>query len=367
MYRFEKSDYALTLLSVAVLVLCLWNGPLITFDSDLYLKGSQHLSQFGFNNLFSSGAFRAKPPLYPILLNLIGNNITIASYTNLFFHVLSIGLSFFLINQLVQEKNLRLVTKCLVALGVPIILIHNFLLPEAIFMFLWNVHLVLVYLILKKPSNKLFLLLILSSLLMFGLRHIGIILIVPSSLFLIYHFRKSQYKIVTILNLVLPLLVFFGWQFLLFKEAGNLSRLDHFNGLDILNNAYQVLLHFSRWFIPSTGVFILDLVATLFTAGCLGYLIRINISGKESKAFSIFSILIAITFLVFIALKGDLLLSDIERYLSLIYLPTLLLCMPSLQTLKDRLGAKTFKLLLILWMIYPIARLANNAILWSGF
>jgi hypothetical protein len=92
----------------------------------------------------------------------------------------------------------------------------------------------------------------------------------------------------------------------------------------------------------------------------------INISGKESKSFSTLSILIAITFLVFIALKGDLLLSDIERYLSLIYLPTLLLCISGLQTLKYRLGAKAFNLLLILWMIYPIGRLTKNVILWSG-
>lgn len=348
-------------------MLCLWNGPLITFDSDLYLKGSQHLSQFGFNNLFSSGAFRAKPPLYPILLSLAGSNITIATWTNLLFHILSIGLSFFLINQLVQEKNLRFATKSLTALGVPIILIHNFLLPEALFMFLWNVHLVLGYLILKKPSNKLFLLLTFSSLLMLGLRHIGIILIIPSSLFLVYYFRNNQFRIVSILNLALPLLVFVAWQFLLFKEAGNLSRLDHFKGLDIFNNAYQVLLHFTRWFIPSSGVFILDLVATLVTIGCLTYLVRINISDKESKAFSIFSVLVVFVFLVFIALKGDLLLSDIERYISLIYLPTMLLCIPSLETLKDRLGARAFNLLLILWMIYPIGRLANNVILWSGF
>lgn len=367
MYRFKKSDFALILLSAAILALCLWNGPIITFDSNLYLKGSQHLNQFGFNNLFSSGAFIAKPPLYPILLSLIGNNITIASCTNLLFHVLSIGLSFFLINQLVQDKTLRLVTKGLTSLGVPIILIHSFLLPEAIFMFLWNVHLVLVYLILKKPSNKLFLLLTFSSILMLGLRHIGMILIVPSGLFLGYHFRNSQHRIGSILNLFLPLLVFFTWQVLLFREAGNLSRLDHFNGLDFLKNSYQVLLHFSRWFIPSTGVFTLDLVATLVTVGCLGYLIRINISGKDSKDFSVFSILIVFVFLVFIALKGDLLLSDIERYLSLIYLPTLFLCIPGLETLKDRLGAKAFNLLLILWMIYPITRLANNVILWSGF
>ncbi|MFT7033427.1 MAG: hypothetical protein ACJA2S_001935 [Cyclobacteriaceae bacterium] len=366
MYRFEKSDYALTLLSAVILGLCLWDGPLITFDSNLYLKGSQHLNQFGFNELFSSGAFRAKPPFYPVLLSLIGNNITIATWTNLLFHILSLGLSFFLINELVQEKTLRLVTKGLVALGVPVILIHNFLLPESIFMFLWNVQLVMVYLILKKPSNKLFLLLTFSCLLMLGLRHIGIILIVPSSLFLVYHFRNSEHRIVAILNLSLPLLVFFTWQVLLFNKAGNLSRLDHFNGLDLLSNSYQVLLHFSRWFIPSTGVFIIDLVTSLVIVGCLGYLIMINISDKESKSFSTLSILIAITFLVFIALKGDLLLSDIERYLSLIYLPTLLLCISGLQTLKYRLGAKAFNLLLILWMIYPIGRLTKNVILWSG-
>ena len=366
MYRYEKTDYAITIFSAAVLVLCLWDGPLITFDSNLYLKGSQHLNEFGFNDLFSSGAFRAKPPLYPILLNLINNNITIASWTNLLFHILSLGLSFFLINQVVHEKTLRLVTKGLIAFGLPIVLIHNFLLPEAIFICLWNVHIVLVYLILKKPSIKLFLLLILSSLFMLGLRHIGIALIAPSSLFLVYFFRNSEHRTITLINLFFPLLVFFAWQVLLINEVGNLGRLDHFNGLDLLNNSYQVLLHFRRWFIPSTGIFLLDLAGSLIILVCLGYLMRTNINGIKSKPFSLFLIFITITLLVFIALKGDLLLSDIERYLSVIYLPTIILCFSGLKTLKNRVSPKVFNTLMVLWLIYPIGRLAHNVILWSG-
>lgn len=233
-------------------------------------------------------------------------------------------------------------------------------------MFLWNTHLVLVYLILKKSSIKLFLLLTFSSLLMLGLRHIGITLIVPSSLFLAYLFKNSEHRTITLINLFLPLLLFFAWQVLLINEVGNLGRLDHFNGLDLLNNSYQVLLHFSRWFIPSTGIFILDLAGCLITVVCLGSLVRTNINSKEFNSFSLFLIFIAIAFLVFIALKGDLLPSDIERYLSLIYLPTIILCFPGLQAIKYRAGTKVFNTLMVLWLIYTIGRLANNVILWSG-
>ena len=261
----------------------------------------------------------------------------------------------------------RFVAKGLIALGVPIILIHNLLLPDALFMFFWNIHLILVYHILKNSSKRLFLMLTITSLVMLGLRHIGIILLIPSGLYLLYYIRNSDQKVTASLSLALPILAFGVWQYFLFMEVGDFNRLNHTGELNFLTNSSQILHHITHWFVPSTGIQFLDFIVSILLIGGLIYLIRTSYQSSERTDYKIYFSIIIIAFLGFIMLKGDLLESDIERYIALIYLPTILLIIPGLQSIKDRLGTKMFLISIGIWSTYPIARLINNVILWLGF
>lgn len=365
--QLNYKDYGIAAVSLVVLMACLSNGLTHTYDSQLYLAGSKHIEQYGFGNLFSSGTFRAKPPLYPLVLYILGNNEFLVSISHVTFYALSLLVVFVSINQLIFSQAYRLFAKIIIGMSTPLLMIQDFLLPESLFMLTWNFHLIVLFTLCQQPSRKLFCLLVLTSILMISLRHIGIVLVFISGLFTCLRFKNGSLKTFSFLNFIVPIGLFAGWQYALYLNVGHTKRLHHFSGLDITGNAQEVLLQFTKWFVPSTHILYLDIALTFCVLGILSYLVILALS-QSSSSFMYFCAFLSTAFIGFIILKGDLIYSDIERYLSLIYLPMFLLITTGLGhfELRHNMGHYLMRSMLLIWLMYPCVRLIKNVTLWSG-
>lgn len=370
LHQLDYRDYGIAAVSLLAVVVCLTNGLTHTYDSQLYLTGSKFIEQNGFENLFSCGTFNAKPPLYPLLVYLWGNNEVLISISHLAFHAISLFLAFLLINRLIATQPFQLFTKIVVGLSTPLIMVQDFLLPESVFMMLWVWQLFLLPILWHQPSRKMFSVLMFSSILMILLRHIGIVPVVISGLFTWVWFKNTSNKSMAILNLILPVGIFAGWQMALYLHMGHIKRLDHFSGLDVTGNIQEVLLQFSRWFVPGTQILYIDIALSCIAIGAIIYLTGLTLfQSKGNKLFWRFCTILSGMFIGFIILKGDLIHSDIERYLSIVYFPIFLLIIAGLEHFNQLYKVPQYLLrpALLVWFIYPVVRLLKNVVLWSGF
>ena len=363
-------DFVSIALSGAVLGVCLSNGLGLSFDYELFFRGSDHISQNGFSNLFSEGAFHAKPPLFPLFLSWIENNIRLILWSNMICHVISLTLLISLVNTLFATSPYQYLAKLLLCFAVPTLLIHEFVLPEPLFMSAWSAHLLFVHKTIQKPTLFNLSMITFSAILMIGLRHIGIVPVCLTGSYVWYELRKNDFGRQAILNFLLPLILFFGWQIMLYFQVHHFERLDHFSGGNYSENALEVLVQFSVWFVPKTGVTALNLVSAVFVISTLSYLFILTAKSKakETSILQFYAIL-SLTFGAFIIFKGDLIFSDIERYLSIIYFPTVVIFTFGLHHLSNQFP-KRQKLILFAsygWLCYPILRLVHNVTLWSGY
>ena len=286
------------------------------------------------------------------------------------FYACSLYLSFYLVNQIITDLSYRILLISTIALSAPLLLIYSFLLPEPIFMVIWYIHLIALFRMLKQTTVRWAATLLITSVLLIGIRHIGIVFVAISGSFLLYHLRKSTFRIWSIVNFLVLLFLFLLWQFLLHNHVGHYERLDHFSGVDIIGNTIQVAIHFTKWFFPSTGIIAIDLIISLITISCIVYLVRLSITQSNSNVpFNYFLATLLLVFPVFIILKGDLIYSDIERYLSIIYFPLFLLINSGLQQFQSKfsLHKNIIVFTYAIWLLYPMARIVNNVLLWSGF
>lgn len=363
------TDFIIGGIAVLFLALTLSDGIGLSFDFNLLMQGAEHIKDNGLDRLFEVGAFRAKPPLFPIFIYLLDNNFLLIAWSNFFFYACSLYLSFYLVNQLITDLSYRILLKSTIALSTPLLLIHKFLLPEPIFMVMWYIHLIAVVKILTRASSKWLSIFLITSILLIGLRHIGIIFVVLSGSFLCYHLRKTTFKIWGVVNLSIPLFLFFLWQYLLSIHVGHYERLNHFSGLDIIGNTLQVVIHFTKWFFPNTGMISIDLIMSLITISCIAFLVRLSIARSTSNVlFKYFLAILIFVFPFFIILKGDLIYSDIERYLSIIYLPLFIIILSGLVQAQAtlRIHKNIIVITYTIWLIYPLIRMVNNVLLWSG-
>jgi len=363
------TDFIIGGIALLFLALTLSDGIGLSFDFNLLLQGAEHIKENGLNRLFEAGAFRAKPPLFPIFLYLLDNNLLLIAWSNFLFYACSLCLSFYMVDQLIIAFSYRILLKSTIAFSTPLLLIHEFLLPEPIFMVVWYIHLIAVIKMMNLPSSKWISILLITSILLIGLRHIGIVLVTLTGSFLFYHLRQTTFKIWSVVSLSIPSFLFFLWQYLLSNHVGHYERLDHFSGVDIFGNTLQVVIHFTKWFFPNTGMITIDLTVSLITICCIAYLVRLSIGrSKSNVSFKYFLVILIFVFPVFIILKGDLIYSDIERYLSIIYLPLFILIISGLEQFQATysIHKNIIVFTYTIWLIYPLIRMVNNVLLWSG-
>ncbi len=360
----NKSNWPFWLLSILLFMLSNLHGLDVTYDSNLYIKGSEWL--LGYDEDGKSN-FNAKPPLYSVFL--ISKVLLPQYFIFLQFALfcISIVMATRFIERYVNDGLFQMAVKGMVLLGTPYYLLYHFVWSEALFLPLATGY---ISLTIRTTDYKkaTILKLGLLGLLLVGIRHIGIILLVWS--FLVLTIRVSTFSdIKKALISVLPGTIFFTvWQWMIFIRTNSLSRLNHIGNLDLSVNFIEVMRQFGVWIFPpfyqgSIGLFLLIFILISLVIYCLrnGFIIsRFSVS----LALGLLIVIYTLTIII----KGDLILSDIERYLSIIYLPFCVLFVQVILKLSSH-NSKTFvvsNVMLFMVVTYAIVRSIKNAFFWSN-
>ena len=103
----------------------------VTFDSKAYIQIADDFINNGFLDGFNSYYLTAKPPLFPFVLMLF----RWLDYKILYIvlYILILIASYKLITRIIQSGSLRLIAWVLISVSTPLLLIHNYLWSEPLF------------------------------------------------------------------------------------------------------------------------------------------------------------------------------------------------------------------------------------------
>lgn len=352
------------LLAMLLLSISWVGGPGLTSDSYLYLEGARHLQTQGFHQLFDQLAFRAKPPGFSLYLWLIGSNQTVFMLGQ----TLCIGLSTYLAGRWLDRRwrlpAWSLWAKVLLASATPMLLVHHFLWTEGLFVLLllcyWRL------LSDQKEGMSLARLVLIAScgLALVSIKHIAMVWVVAASSWLLL---QGRWRAAAAQGLP-PLLAFVAWQWVLDTTAPEMQRMDYISGVNLWSNLSTYASGIADWFLPraaSVPGLSLSITGLFFAAVAWAGFRSKSALGSEAGLLALSMMLYAGAMLP----KGILELGDVERYLSLIVIPALLLGSHYLNWLRglSPKGQKTALLLAWLWLLYPLSRSLYNLSFWAGW
>lgn len=332
------------LLGVLLLIYGIFPCIGTTYDSQLYLDASDKLVAFGFRQ----EAFAAKPPLYVLILWLLGGNLFFISLLN----VACWAMSIILIDRMVVKSGLTGTQEILVAVWIAfsttLHLVHNFVWTEAIFLVL-----ILGFIHLLFKSQRNYLLLSILALGMVSLKHIGVLFIAGAIFTAFYTRNLSKMDASWIGSAVL---FFVGWQVVSSYLNGDLSRLDHLANLSFLSNYEKLGMGITPWFIPFEVPMLVYLLPLLVLGGLIYTFIHYeNLPIKTLAISALFMIIMILT-------KGDLILDDVERYL--FFLEPLMLLFFYRIASEFSLTGWIINGSVIWWLAYHVLRTIKNDIWW---
>ncbi|MEJ8757838.1 hypothetical protein WG947_12565 [Pontibacter sp. H259] len=364
-------DLLFILTGLAILLVCLWDGIGITFDSYLYLLGSTYLQQHGLTDIFIVPAFRAKPPVLAILYALLQNNLWLIKLATLAFLAGTLWVNFRLATILISDTFFRRFAKALLATATPFMLVHSFLWSEPFFIFIFSLYGLCSYRALQKQvkTSQLYLLPLLG-LLLIGLRHIGVVFVLGYSLYLLLHYRKFAVsaRVPLMLNVLLPVLGLFAWHSSVLAHSSNAGGYDLLQGLDVWRNFMVYADVLKVWLLPPGLPFagLLNIVVVIVYLAAAVLAIKQSYTSEKRHLVLLF-ILGAAAYGGLMLFKGDLLVSDNERYLAVIYAPLTLLLFYVISNLASHttINRKLIYLAFILWFCYPLMRTLYNTSRWA--
>lgn len=239
-----------------------------------------------------------------------------------------------------------------VLFSTPVFMVYNFVWTESVF-------LVLGFLFLQvHPRSNPKLSTVLSMLLLVGmvaLKHLGIGLVLGFALVSFWKEKSLRKTLVYI-----PAILFFIlWQLKSYSIRGDLSRLDHATGLDLLQNLNwigQTLIH---WFEPAAVPVFASIGFCILTFGFLLYELKLE------KAEHRYLEIIPIILLLIVATKADLLQADMERYFALLYPFLFFLVFRKLS--QQGWSNKIWTVIPVLFFVaYSVFRTIKNVWFWHG-
>ncbi|MER2998047.1 hypothetical protein [Pontibacter populi] len=369
--RTRTEDILFTLIGVLILAACLRDGIGITFDSYLYLLGGSYLLQNGFSDILAVPAFQAKPPVLSGLYALLQNDLWLIRISNLLFLGGSLWANFKFVNLLVGTTFFRRFIKALLATATPFMLVHSFLWSEPFFIFILSLYYLLSYQALAKPAiTKQLYLLPLLGLLLVGLRHIGVVFAIVCSLYLLLHYKRftKRQLIPVLLNVILPPLALLGWHVGVLVHGSDTEAYNLLKDLDLMRNFLVYADVLKVWLVPPGLPFpnVLAVLAFIIYGAVAVIAVKQSYS-SELKHLVILFIVSATAYAGLMLFKGDLLVDDNERYLSVVYAPLtmLLFYVVSNWAVQTTINRNLIYLLLLLWFSYPLVRTLYNANRWA--
>jgi len=327
----------------------------------------------GFHDLFAEKAFLTKPFLYPFLLYLLDNNEILIQLSHFFFFGVAYFAFSLLAQQIFQEVKFLIWSQWMFALSTAIIMVHVFVWTEPMFIFLLMLYWYMACQVWIENKGANWILIIVLACLLVNLRHVSIFLNIITGVLLISTTIRNnsdwKTKFGSVVHLLVPIGLFSFWQWNVYLENQSLERLDHFSQLDFLGNMMIFSGAFTSWFIPIVfdryGVFSLLFASSLFLGLCFtfkSYLLKDKLYFIYTLAFGML-----IIYLLVLLTKGDLIYSDDERYLSVIYPFVLILYTKSIELLSEKFEKIKPYLIWLggAFLAYQLIRVLKNVLFWS--
>lgn len=358
------------LMGQVFICLSLLPGLKTTSDSLLYLNGAEYLIENGLTGLFQQDVFLAKPLLYSFFLIPFANKLFLLKIV----HCLLYGTTFYLANllvkSLIKDTIFQWIFNLLLAFSVVIIMDHVFIWTEPLFLMLLMFYALQLHYNFESAGKLHLILLTITGLLICLLKHVGIFFVTIPALFTlinaVYTKKKSAIILLSVLHFIVPIVYFLVWQWMVWEFGGNHSRIDHFSGLDLISNYQLIANSITKWFvIPDIADYLGWLILPLLLAFIL---YSISLQKAQSIQWWAYSCMGTIMiYLIILFTKGDMIFSDDDRYVSVIYPIVMLLLVGGAEKITEtRPKIKPHLIILSgVFIVYNLARVIKNTWFWS--
>ncbi|MEN7551009.1 hypothetical protein AAG747_24015 [Rapidithrix thailandica] len=350
-----------------------WKGLGLTFDSLVYLEGGQYILNHGTSGWFSQLVFQEKPPLFPLLIALFQKDLRLLNLFQFCMYLFVLNWAYHFTQYFLQKPFWQYLCFFHLAISTTFLQFHKFLFTEPLFIVLLYGYLWVSIHILESPLQKRFPLYtyvltgMILGILLVSLRHIGILITLSSSLFLLWHQRKKPIVWwITGGYLFVPLLFFTTWQYLIWAIGLKANAAVFLQDLDIGFNLKVYSQAIYTWFLPTLPFDWLNYLGFILCFGIICWTLRQVLASSGPSLYKKYFLFLFTCYFIPMSLKGDLLEPDGERYLGIFVLPFWLVFFSEVEKLSAK--HKTWKwagiTLMLVWSIYPLARTLKNSMLW---
>ncbi len=354
----------------------------LTHDSLEYLQAAKSFNTKGKLLTTNGESFTNWAPLFPLILSTFEGDLNVYQYFNLLCFLSLVGGMIWLTRYFIQDKRLQLICAIWLSFSTPILMQFNFLWSEPLFITLLVFKICFFQMFQKTEKPIYYYGLILLGVLLCLQRYAGLFMVPAFVLMLIGYGKVNRitmrrgllYGVAS----ALPTLIWIG---LHYQQKGKGFSAFASNLLvsffpNLIRSYYQDI--FFSWFLPSQLVFQLGqfyLMAMLILLIIVWIRTKIRLTKGQ-----VFLLMISLTYYLLLLLidyasvnagvKDFSYLSDLERYLAVLYVPVLLLLFSVTDQNVDRLSAfqkRILFVLLIIWSLYPVARTIKNSIDWRNY
>jgi hypothetical protein len=336
-----------------------------TPDSRIYLSVAGYIHQYGTFPPDSIIAYYHWGPLFPLILSLINPDNEISIRLLQYFALAGSFLCWFIIGYRFLQPKIRLIYPLLICLTPSILASGVFIWSEAVFYLFFSLYcLGLVCLLNKAKGGRQWLwLAALAGFFMCLQRNAGVFFLPGSVGFLGYlaYKDRTNWKAVALLLLV-SIGGFLVWNYYALVSANRAAvAFELFPVITPWQNLARLGSELTIQLMPLPKHMVIGLGFILVLAGILIYGSR-----YLNNSLKLLLSLVIGYWAVWVAIPAS--DSDIDRFLSPTILPFWLLLLTILQGIADRyaVSKKLIAALLSLWLLYPLARTVNNAILWHN-
>jgi len=339
----------------------------ITYDSKQYLSAAHSFAQ-NHQLLNEQGTpHLAHTPLYAVTLSLLGSNrLQWVKYLNTSCLVITLLLFIYLGNQLLQNKPFQWLFAGVLVAATPLQLIHHFVWSEPLFLVFLTILLVSFRHFLTKPNLFWFGLMVLMGFLMCLQRNPGVFLVLGIALGGWWFAKIPWWKVMVFMFTSLSgWIVWTVYTFQVNQTATQPAFHNVLGELLVRHNLDHHLNVLSSWFLPLTIPLIIrggGFVLLIVLLGSLVIYRRIQLT-KFTKT------LCTISFVYIICLQFTERVDyhETTRYLAVIFPLALLVIFQLLELFSQHLALNltwALKVLLLLWLLYPIGRTWKNITSW---
>ena len=335
----------------------------ITYDSQNYLAAAESLAKGGALETQFGEPYMAQPPLFPVLLYVLKLDQQGRFFFNLVCLACSLMLFWQIIGMVITSFPLRLVAFGCMGLSTQLLLLHNFVWSEPLFLTLLYLMIFLSFRFYDSPRWYLLLIISLAGVLLCLQRNAGLFVVAGLALaWVLSHF--SWKRLAEAAVIFLPGVVAFGWWNFgkFFGEGAALADVQFFGAVP--HNLYQYVFTMGTWLLPRTvfeGVLVLVGLALL---SVLIWPFQARIANSDKLR------LLALVFLVYLvglSLSHKTISDDIERYLAVVFPVCLMVLFAWFERRwTSALARRLILAVLVSLSIYTVARSAKNTQFWHS-